>query len=104
MQEPVHPLTIVRARAIGGFQMTDDKGVDDKIVAVAVDDPAVSHYMRASELPPHLLRELQRFFQDYKILEDKLSEVEELYDRERALQVIAEAQAGYRKRSGWEKP
>jgi inorganic pyrophosphatase len=104
MQEPVHPLTIVRARAIGGFQMTDDKGVDDKIVAVAVDDPAVSHYMRASELPPHLLRELQRFFQDYKILEGKISEVEELYDRERALQVIAEAQAGYRKRSGWEKP
>ena len=104
MQEPVHPLTIVRSRAIGGFQMTDDKGVDDKIVAVAVDDPAVQHYTSTSQLPPHLVRELQRFFQDYKILEDKISEVEELYDRDRALEVIKEASAGYRKRSGWEKP
>ncbi len=104
MQEPVHPLTIVRARAIGGFQMTDDKGVDDKIVAVAIDDPAVSHYTKATQLPPHRLLELRRFFQDYKVLEGKFSEVEELYDSERALAVIAEAQAGYRKRSGWEKP
>jgi inorganic pyrophosphatase len=104
MQEPVHPLTIVRARAIGGFQMTDDKGVDDKIVAVAVDDPAVQHYTSTSQLPPHLVRELQRFFQDYKILEGKLSEVEELYDRDRALEVIREASTGYRTRSGWEKP
>ena len=51
MQEPVHPLTIVRARAIGGFQMIDDKGVDDKIVAVAVDDPAVQHYTAAARSP-----------------------------------------------------
>src|SRR6476660_10106569 len=40
MQEPVAPLCIVRARAIGGLKMRDDKGEDDKIVAVAVDDPA----------------------------------------------------------------
>lgn len=103
MQEPVHPLTIVRARAIGGFAMRDDKGVDDKIVAVAVDDPAVSHYTTHDQLPPHLLVELRRFFQDYKVLEGKFSEVEELYDRERALTVVAESLEGYRKRAGWDK-
>ncbi|HKQ69370.1 MAG TPA: inorganic diphosphatase [Polyangiaceae bacterium] len=103
MQEPLHPLTIVRARAIGGFQMTDDKGIDDKIVAVAVDDPAVAHYTASDQLPPHLLLELRRFFQDYKVLEGKFSEVEELYGRDRALEVIYEAIAGYRKRTGWEK-
>jgi inorganic pyrophosphatase len=103
MQEPVHPLTIVRARAIGGFQMRDDKGIDDKIIAVAVDDPAFSHYATADQLPPHLLLELRRFFQDYKVLEGKFSEVEELYGCERALDVMGEAIAGYRKRSGWEK-
>src|SRR5579883_1676353 len=37
MQEPVNPLTIVRGRAIGGFRMRDDQGIDDKIIAVAVD-------------------------------------------------------------------
>lgn len=103
MQEPVYPLTIVRARAIGGFSMRDDKGVDDKVVAVAVDDPAFSHYTQAAQLPPHLLREIRRFFEDYKILEEKISEVEELYDRDRALEIIREAQAGYRSRSGWDK-
>ena len=59
MQEPVHPLTIVRARAIGGFHMRDDKGEDDKIVAVAIDDPAVAHYQEATELPPHLVKEVR---------------------------------------------
>src|SRR3977135_1381160 len=69
MQEPVEPLTIVRARALGGLQMTDDKGGDDKIVAVCIDDPAVAHYTEINELPPHVMRELDRFFRDYKALE-----------------------------------
>lgn len=95
MQEPLVPLTIVRARAIGGFFMRDDKGVDDKIIAVAIDDPAVSHYRRHDELPPHLTRELMRFFIDYKTLENKMVEVDEMYGVERALTVIEEAIAGY---------
>src|SRR5690348_3539642 len=43
-QEPVHPLTIVDARAIGVMRMRDDKGIDDKIIAVNVRDPAVADY------------------------------------------------------------
>jgi inorganic pyrophosphatase len=103
MQEPVHPLTIVRARPIGGLQMRDDKGVDDKIIAVAVDDPAYSHYREADQIAPHLLVELRRFFQDYKVLEGKLSEVDELYGTERALAVISESLAGYRAQEAWAK-
>ena len=103
MSEPVVPLTIVRARAIGGFFMRDDKGVDDKIIAVAIDDPSTSHYRRHDELPPHVARELMRFFADYKILESKLAEVEEMYDRAHAMQVIEEAVAGYRSKSAWSK-
>jgi inorganic pyrophosphatase len=104
MQEPLHPLTIVRARAIGGFLMRDDKGVDDKIVAVAIDDPAYSHYEEAKQLPPHVVLELGRFFQDYKVLEGKMSEVDDLYDRKRALEVIAESIATYRSGAAWGKP
>jgi inorganic pyrophosphatase len=103
MQEPVVPLTIVRARPIGGFFMRDDKGVDDKIIAVAVDDPAFAHCQSHEELPPHVTLELRRFFQDYKVLEKKLAEVEDLYDRDHANQVIEEAVAGYRKLHGWSK-
>ena len=104
MQEAVVPLTIVRARAIGGLRMHDDKGVDDKIVAVAVDDPAFSHLTEAVELAPHVVRELQRFFQDYKVLEGKHTEVDEMYDRAHAIEVIGETISAYRSRSGWSKP
>jgi inorganic pyrophosphatase len=96
MQEPVEPLTIVRARAIGGLRMVDDKGGDDKIIAVCVDDPAYSDYERLDQLPQHVTRELDRFFRDYKLLEDKRVEVEEFYDKQHALAVIAKAAAAYR--------
>jgi len=43
-QEPVYPLTIVEARAIGVMRMRDEKGIDDKIVAVSVRDPAFVDY------------------------------------------------------------
>ena len=39
-QEPVVPLCILRAKAIGVITMRDDKGQDDKIIAVHVDDPS----------------------------------------------------------------
>jgi len=95
MQEPVEPLTIVRARAIGGLRMTDDKGGDDKIVAVCIDDPAVAHYTATSEVPPHVMRELDRFFRDYKTLEGKHSEVGELYGKDEALAVIRRSREAY---------
>jgi inorganic pyrophosphatase len=103
MQEPVVPLTIVRARPIGGFQMRDDKGIDDKIIAVAVDDPAFSHMKDVNDLPPHLTREFQRFFEDYKALENKMSVVEGLYSRTEALDVVRSCLAQYRTTTAWSK-
>jgi inorganic pyrophosphatase len=103
MTEPVQPLTIVRARAIGGFFMKDEKGVDDKIIAVALDDPAVCDYTAHTQLPPHVTRELMRFFADYKVLEEKLAEVDALYDAQHAFTVIRKSIAAYRELRGWNK-
>src|ERR1700689_3406761 len=50
MQEPVAPLSIVRARPIGGLRMVDDKGGDDKIIAVCIDDPAYAQYENLEQL------------------------------------------------------
>jgi inorganic pyrophosphatase len=85
----------VRARALGGLRMADDKGGDDKIVAVCIDDPAFAHYTAISELPPHVMRELDRFFRDYKALEGKHSEVGELYGKVEALVVIQRSRDAY---------
>jgi inorganic pyrophosphatase len=102
MQEPVAPLTIVRARPLGGLQMTDDKGGDDKIISVCIDDPAYAHYTDIKKLPPHLMVELDRFFRDYKMLEGKKSEVSDMYGVERALEVIRESRAAYERGEGRE--
>jgi len=95
MQEPVDPLTIVRARPLGGLRMVDDKGGDDKIIGVCIDDPAYAHYNQIAEIPPHVMRELDRFFRDYKQLEGKLSEVGELYGLDEALAVIGRSRDAY---------
>jgi len=62
---------------------------------VCIDDPAVSHYTAADQLPPHLMIELERFFTDYKVLEGKLSEVGEMYDTAEALAVIRRSRDAY---------
>jgi inorganic pyrophosphatase len=95
-QEPVYPLTIVQARAIGVMRMRDDKGIDDKILAVSVRDPAFADYTDKSQLPGHLLREVRRFFQDYKVLENKQVVVEDLLGPAEAIGIINQALALYR--------
>ena len=94
-QEPVVPLCILRARAIGVLTMSDEKGGDDKVIAVHVDDPEYAHYQEAAELPPHRLKEIQRFFLDYKILEHKTVNIENLQGPVEAERVIRAAAALY---------
>ena len=95
-QEPVYPLTIVHARAVGVMRMRDDKGVDDKIVAVSVRDPSFEGYTDKSQLPGHVLRQVQRFFQDYKVLEHKEVVIEDMLGPEDALRIIRESLELYR--------
>ena len=95
-QEPVYPLTIVQARAVGVMRMRDDKGVDDKIVAVSVRDPSFEGYTDKSQLPAHVLRQVQRFFQDYKVLEHKQVVIEDMLGPEDALRIIRESLELYR--------
>ncbi len=95
-QEPVYPLTIVEARAVGVMRMRDEKGVDDKIIAVSVKDPAFADYSTFEQLPPHVLREIRRFFEDYKVLEHKQVIVENLLGPPEAIAIIRESLDLYR--------
>ncbi|MCA9258200.1 MAG: inorganic diphosphatase, partial [Planctomycetales bacterium] len=94
-QEALAPLTLVQARAVGLMTMLDGGKKDHKVLAVAVHDPEYNGFNEASELPPHRLAMLRRFFQDYKTLEGKLVEVDDFQPAETALPVIEEALQRY---------
>jgi len=94
-QEPLSPLTLVSARAIGIMTMIDGGKRDHKILAVAVNDPEFNSFHESSELPPHRLMMLRRFFQDYKLLEGKSVEVDEIQAAALAMPVIEDALQRY---------
>lgn len=94
-QEALTPLTLVTARAIGLMTMIDSGKKDHKILAVAVDDPEFNGFQEAKELPPHRLTMLRRFFLDYKYLEGKAVEVDEIQPAELALPVIEDSLQRY---------
>ena len=95
-QEPVVPLAILTAKAIGLMQMRDQGEIDDKIIAVHLHDPDYAHYCSIFELPVHRIREVKRFFEDYKALENKTVVVGDFLDRTKALESITQAIARYR--------
>ena len=93
----VDPLCLIEAKVIGVMHMLDDDEQDDKIVAVANNDMAVNYINDISELPPHTVVELRRFFEDYKKLEHKQVIVEQFLGREEAYRIINEAVELYSK-------
>ena len=90
-QETVVPLTLMHARTIGLMTMIDAGKKDHKIISVATEDPEFNRYKDAREMPPHRLTMLRRFFQDYKQLEGKAVEVEDIEPAANAYPIIEDA-------------
>ncbi|MFY0688453.1 MAG: inorganic diphosphatase [Cyclobacteriaceae bacterium] len=91
----VVPMCLISAKVIGVMRMLDGGEMDDKIIAVADNDMSVNHINDVSELPPHFLKELKNFFEDYKKLEKKDVTVEEFQSAETAYKIIDKAISDY---------
>ena len=89
--QSIRSFCLVRAKVIGNMQMIDSGEYDDKIIAVAVDDPSVNHFENIDELPQHYLLEMRNFFEQYKVLESKKVEIDNFQDKETAHNVVLEA-------------
>ncbi|MBP9866259.1 MAG: inorganic diphosphatase [Candidatus Omnitrophica bacterium] len=94
--EPTFPGCVIKARPVGLFKMWDEKGPDEKILCVPVGDPFWNHIHELTDVPPHLLKEIEHFFAIYKELEKKKTGVEGWKDRKAALEIITESRERFR--------
>lgn len=95
--ESFDPLTLVRCKPIGIIKMIDQKAIDEKIIAVSVNDPSNNVYNDISELPSHIFDEIKHFFTVYKELEGKETVVTEILGSKEAKEAIEKAIASYKK-------
>jgi inorganic pyrophosphatase len=97
--EPTFPGCVIPARPVGLFNMSDEKGPDEEVLCVPVADPLWNYIHQLSDVPQHLLREIEHFFTVYKDLEEKNVGVEGWEDADAALKIIEESQQRYSQRS-----
>jgi len=62
---------LLEVRPIGLLKMRDEKGSDYKVLGVAVNDPRYSSFHDVTDIPKHVLVEIEHFFETYKALENK---------------------------------
>ena len=94
--ESIASLCLVNATVIGNMQMIDNDEKDDKIIAVAANDPSVNHIKNIAELPKHFLDVLKNFFEQYKVLENKKVEIDNFQDKATAYKVIEDSITMYK--------
>ena len=85
------------ARAVGLMTMIDHGAPDHKVIAVMTGDPIYNEFQKASDFPKHIFKMLRQFFEDYKMLEGKDVEVDEILPAEAAYAVIEDCLARYAK-------
>ena len=95
INEPTFPGCVIEVKPIGVFHMADDKGPDEKIICVPVSDPIWNNLNALSDMNPHLVKEIEHFFQVYKDLENKKVDVEGWGDVNEAREIISKCVARF---------
>ena len=94
-QSEILPLCLVECRPIGVIKMIDNDMIDEKIIAVPVNDPSWNSYENIDELPEHILEEMRHFFRVYKELEGKTTSIVETRGPKEAKRIIEESMKHY---------
>lgn len=95
--EEIPPMCLCEARAVGLMTMIDHGQPDHKIIAVLASDPIYSEFEKASDFPKHIFKMLKQFFEDYKMLEGKHVEVDDIMPAEAAYPIIEACLSRYEK-------
>lgn len=94
--EATFPGCLIESRPVGVFEMEDEKGPDEKILCVPLHDPQWNHIGTFDQVPDHLQREITHFFEVYKELEGKKTEVGGWRDEDAARERIRESRRRWR--------
>ncbi len=98
--ETLEPLSLVRAYPIGVISMIDNGHNDEKIIAIPYSDPNYNQYTDINQLPRHIFDEMRHFFSVYKNLENKETAVDEVENKDVAIEVISRAIENYNNKFG----
>ena len=93
--EPTFPGCMIEVKTIGVFHMEDEKGPDEKLICVPIKDPVWNQMESLEDLHPHLLKEIEHFFQVYKDLEKKKVDVKGWGTKQEALQILEDCIARF---------
>jgi inorganic pyrophosphatase len=101
VSEPTFPGCMIDVKPIALFRMADDKGIDDKVLAVPLSDPGWNEMEQLEDLPRLLRDEIAHFFSIYKDLERKKVTVDGWYPREEAIDEIQRSRERFNKEGGY---
>jgi len=95
--EPLEVGTIAKVRVIGILTMEDEKGLDNKILSVLVNDMRFEEYRDLKDVDGYQLNEIRDFFETYKRLEPcKWVKVTGWKNAQEAMQIVLSAMNSYR--------
>lgn len=94
---PTIPGCIIRAKILGAMNMIDDGEIDTKLIGVMADDPRFDHINEFNSVPPHFLKEVEDFFQNYKNLQKKQVTISGFEDVQKAQKELSECQERFQK-------
>ncbi|HWP34913.1 MAG TPA: inorganic diphosphatase [Thermodesulfobacteriota bacterium] len=100
VEQPSFTGCLIEARPVGMLEMADDKGRDLKILAVPAVDPRFDEIADLSALPGHWKLEIAEFFEIYKRLEGKRTDVGGWHGAAAAWAAILEAEEAARRAGG----
>ena len=69
LDAPTFPGVGISVRPVAVLNMSDDGGIDSKIICVQAKDPRWSHIQDLEDVPEFTRREIEHFFEHYKDLE-----------------------------------
>ncbi|HEY7391182.1 MAG TPA: inorganic diphosphatase [Bryobacteraceae bacterium] len=95
VDEPSHPGVLIAVRPVGWLEMWDQGMADEKILAVPNRNPRFDQIQDIGEVFTHTLREIEHFFNIYKELEGKTTEIRGWRSAEDARGIIRKARKSY---------